>query len=409
MSRTSSLKILFLASSFPRDEHDVASVFLRYMAESLVAHGNQVHVLVPADGKSSTTNNGAIKVHRFQYFPLPWQKLAYGSGIIPNLSRSPWLWLQVPFYAFAMFWALLRLLRQEKFDLLHAHWILPQGLIALLARTFHPIPLVTTAHGADAFALKGRVNAFIKRLVVSKSDAWTANTPATSVALSGNGSMTRARFIPMGVEVRRFANGDRRALRARVAESDFLLLFVGRLVEKKGVDDLLRALTLLPPASKSRARLWIVGDGDRRAELENIVREWAIDKQVRFWGMVPNQELPDFYAAADLFVAPSIEAQSGDSEGQGVVFLEAFAARLCVLATLSGGIDAIVHHQRTGILVKPQRPQELASAIERLMCDAALRTTLAENAYADVKQLYDWQRIAGDFDQLYRELIPSAR
>ena len=214
MSRRDSIKILFLASSYPRHKHDVAAVFLRYFAESLVGQGNQVHVLAPADGKSTTTIDGAITVHRFQYFPRRWQKLAYGSGIVPNLSHSPWLWLQVPFYVLAMLWTLLRLLRQENFDLLHAHWILPQGLIGILAKTIHPIPLVTTAHGADAFAFKGRLNSFIKRLVVSKSDAWTANTAATFSAVGDQISMSPARLIPMGVDIDRFANGDRKALRA---------------------------------------------------------------------------------------------------------------------------------------------------------------------------------------------------
>ena len=226
MSRRDSIKVLFLASSYPRDEHDVAAVFLRYFAQSLVAQGDQVHVLAPADGKSAT----AITVHRFQYFPRRWQKLAYGSGIMPNLSHSPWLWLQVPFYLVAMLWTLLRLLRREKFDLLHAHWILPQGLIGILAKTIHPIPLVTTAHGADAFAFKGRLNSFIKRLVVSRSDAWTANTVATSSAVGDPMSTAPTRVIPMGVDIGRFANGDRNALRPLLAENEFLLLFVGRLV-----------------------------------------------------------------------------------------------------------------------------------------------------------------------------------
>jgi glycosyltransferase involved in cell wall biosynthesis len=408
MSRRDSIKILFLTSSYPRHTHDVAAVFLRYFAESLVGQGNQVHVLAPADGKSATAIDGAITVHRFQYFPQRWQKLAYGSGIMPNLSRSPWLWLQVPFYLLAMLWTLLRLLRRERFDVLHAHWILPQGLIGVVAKTIHPIPLVTTAHGADAFALKGRLNSFIKQLVISRSDAWTANTSATSSAVGNKVSTPPARVYPMGVDIERFANGDRTALRALAAENDFLLLFVGRLVEKKGVDDLLRALALLPAVLKQRVRLWIIGDGDRRAALEKTAVDLAVDKQVRFWGMVRNQDLPNFYAAADLFVAPSTVARSGDSEGQGVVFLEAFAARLCVLATRSGGIDAVVHDRHTGILVRPNQPQEIAAAIEQLMCNAALRTTLAANAYDEVKERYDWHHIAGEFDKLYREFIPSA-
>ncbi len=398
-------KVLFLASSYPRHPDDVASVFLRYFAEALAAHGSEVHVLAPADGKSATETDGAIVVHRFQYFPRRWQKLAYGSGILPNLSRSPWLWLQVPFYVLAMLRALLRLLRQEQFDVLHAHWILPQGLIGVLAKTIHPIPLVTTAHGADAFALKGRLNKFIKRLVVAKSDAWTANTPATASAIDDKTSAPAARVIPMGVDLARFANGDRSVLRALVGEGKFLLLFVGRLVEKKGVEDLLRALALLPAALKQQTLLWIVGDGDRKPALEKIAKDLAIDGQTRFWGMVSNHDLPKFYAAADLFVAPSVATQSGDTEGQGVVLLEAFAARACVLATRVGGIDAVVRAGHTGTLVQPNQPEDLAASIEKLMNDSELRATLVENAYAEVKERYDWHRIAGEFDRLYREIL----
>jgi glycosyltransferase involved in cell wall biosynthesis len=401
------MKVLFLTSSYPRDEHDVASVFLRYFAEALAARGNEVHVLAPADGKSATEIDGKIVVHRFQYFPLRWQKLAYGSGIMSNLSRSPWLWVQVPFYALAMTYRLLQLLRQEKFDLLHAHWIVPQGLIGVLAKSIHPIPLVTTAHGADAFALKGWPNKFIKRLVVGKSDAWTANTPATSSAISYKTSARPVRIIPMGVDIARFANGDRAALRALLAEETFLLLFVGRLVEKKGVDDLLRALAILPAALKQRTVLWIVGDGDRKPALEKAARDLAIDGQTRFWGMVPNQELANFYAAADLFVAPSVEAQSGDTEGQGVVFLEAFAARACVLATRVGGIDAVVRDRETGVLVEPDNPQALADAIQRLLDQPELRRRLSDNAFREASERYNWKQIAGEFARLYREVLTS--
>ncbi len=402
-------KVLFLASSYPRNEQDSAAVFLRYLAEALAARGYQVHVLAPADGKSETTLEGQVIVRRFQYFPLRWQKLAYGSGIIPNLKRSPWLWLQVPCYALAMTLALRRLLRQERYDVLHAHWIMPQGPIGVLAKKIYSIPLITTAHGADAFALQGWLSRLIKRMVVAQSDAWTANTPATSRAIDSDTAPRPVRVIPMGVDSARFANGDRAALRTLVAEDNFLLLFVGRLVEKKGADDLLRALALMPAALKRRIVLWIVGEGDQKPALEKAAKNLAIDGQTRFWGMVGNQDLPNFYAAADLFVAPSIEAQSGDTEGQGVVLLEAFAARACVLATHVGGIEAVVRDQCTGILVQPNQPKEIAFVIEKLMNDAPLRKTLVDNAYAEVKERYDWQRIAGEFDKLYREFLPSPR
>ncbi|MGH7887776.1 MAG: glycosyltransferase family 4 protein, partial [Candidatus Binatia bacterium] len=239
----------------------------------------------------------------------------------------------------------------------------------------------------------------------AKSEASTANTPATASAIDDNPLARPVHVIPMGVDIARFANGDRAALRALVAEDNFLLLFVGRLVGKKGVDDLLRAVTILPDALKRRTTLWIVGDGDEKPGLEELAKQLAVAQQTRFWGMVRNQDLPNYYAAADLFIAPSIAAPSGDTEGQGVVLLEAFAARVCVLATRVGGIEAVVRDQVTGVLVQPNQPKEIALAIERLMNDAPLCATLADNAYTEVKQLYDWQRIAGDFDRLYRRFL----
>src|SRR5262245_209988 len=120
------IKVLFLTSSYPRSSEDTASVFLRYLADQLARVGLEIHVLAPADGKGATTIEGQIKVHRFQYFPAHLQALAYGSGIMPNLQRLPWLWLQVPFFVGAMTRAALRTIRNERIQLLHAHWILPQ-------------------------------------------------------------------------------------------------------------------------------------------------------------------------------------------------------------------------------------------------------------------------------------------
>jgi glycosyltransferase involved in cell wall biosynthesis len=403
------IKILFLTSSYPRSEDDTASVFLRYLAEHLADRGLKIHVLAPADTTSGTTVEGKVTVHRFRYFPSRLQELAYGSGIISNLQRSPRLWLQVPSFIFAMTYSLLRLIRREQIDLVHAHWIVPQGVVGLVARFVLRIPLVTTAHGADAFALRGTFSKFLKRLVVTRSDIWTTNTQATSAAIASAQLTPEPRVIPMGVEVNLFARGDPTSLRRKLAEDEFLVLFVGRLVDKKGCHDLLEALTLLPSALRNRTTLWIVGDGDQKSQLEQAAKDFALVQKVRFWGAISNQRLPQFYTAADLFIAPSIEAASGDTEGQGVVILEAFAAGACVLATRTGGIDTVVRDNVTGLLVASNRPRDIALAIERLLNDSDLRTRLVENAFKEVKERYDWKRIAGEFESLYRTLADRPR
>jgi glycosyltransferase involved in cell wall biosynthesis len=395
------LKVLFLTSSYPRHEDDSSSVFLRYLAEALADRNVEVHVLAPSEGHASQAIEGRITVHRFQYFPARLQRLAYGSGIIPNLARSRWLWLQVPFFLCSMTRLLVRVLRKERPSLIHAHWIVPQGLIAVWTKQFHRVPLITTAHGADAFALRGRLKNRLKRLVISGSDAWTANSKATAASASTDARLPTPHIIPMGVDVRLFAGGKREKLRGQLGSEEFIVLFVGRLVEKKGCRDLLRGISLLPEDLRHRTALWIVGDGNQKHELELTAMDLGIDAKVRFWGAINNRLLPDFYAAADLFVAPSIESGSGDTEGLGVVLLEAFAGRACVIATRVGGIGSVVSDEVTGLLVEQQNPKALARAITRLLLDAPLRTRLVEAAYLEVSKHYDWDRIGEAFTALY--------
>ncbi len=396
------LKILMVASSYPRGEDDTASIFLRYLAESVARRGHDVQVLVPAETDGGVRLEGSIRVHRFRYLPAKWQKLAYGSGIMPNLRRAPWLWVEAPFFTAAMTAALLRLVRSERPDLVHAHWLLPQGLVALAAKYILGIPVISTAHGTDAFALRGTAAHILKRLVVTKSDAWTSNTAATAAAVDGNDSRNKPCVIPMGVDLGRFSRGQRAGLRREFGERELVLLFVGRLVESKGCRDLLEAYALLPPAVRSHTHLWIVGDGDQAPALRR--RGAAIDGvRIRFWGAVDHAKLPDFYAAADIVVVPSIAAESGDAEGLGVVILEAFAAGRSVVATRAGGIGEVVEDGVTGALVEPAAPERLAHALETLLSDGALREKLAAAA-ARRAQDYSWDKIAAEFEALYRRI-----
>jgi glycosyltransferase involved in cell wall biosynthesis len=401
------LKICLLTSSYPRSSEDTASVFLRHLADKLADRGVDVHVLAPADGEGATTIEKNVTVRRFQYLPVSLQKLAYGSGILPNLRRQPLLWTQVPFFLASMTWSLLRLIRRERPDLIHAHWILPQGLVAVLSKYLCGISVITTAHGTDAFALQNKLVRRLKRFVVGKSDAWTANSRATSNAIGWPASLPSPRIIPMGVDADFFSRGNPDSLRRELPENDSLVLFVGRLIENKGCRDLLHAVSLLPESIRAKTTLWIVGDGYDRASLQQSANAFRISHKVRFWGSVRNDLLPNFYAAADLFVAPSIQTASGEAEGQNVALLEASAARACVLATRIGGISEFVKDGITGVLVEPGNPRELAAAMEKLLLDAPLRSRLAESASLDVKSRYDWRQIAAQFEQLYRQVVKA--
>jgi glycosyltransferase involved in cell wall biosynthesis len=401
------LTVLFLASSYPRGLDDSASVFLRDLADHLEQKSVKIHVLAPADGKGGTSVEGQVTVHRFRYWPSSRQTLAYGSGILANLKRTPWLWLHVPLFVMAMVVKMCRLLATERIDLIHAHWLLPQGLVGLIGARLFGLPLVVTAHGSDAFALRERFFAGFKRGIIRLSDRWTANTAATAAAAAREMNLPEPRIIPMGVDVAFFSHGDRSALRQAIPDGEFIILFVGRLVENKGCRDLIEALSWLPGNTRSRARLWIVGDGDERTRLKLAARDFGVDARTEFFGSVGHQRLANFYAAADLVVVPSKPGSGGEAEGQNIVVLEAFAGRACVLATRLGGIPSMVCDQETGTLVEPGNPSALSKAIDSLLNDAALRWRLSANAFGEASK-YDWLRVADKFRDLYEETVKSS-
>ncbi|GFO71902.1 teichuronic acid biosynthesis glycosyltransferase TuaC [Bathymodiolus japonicus methanotrophic gill symbiont] len=320
---------------------------------------------------------------------------------MPNVKAHPLLFIQVPFFLLSQFVLCYRLVKKLKPALIHAHWVFPQGSIASLIGRLTNTPVIITAHGGDAFALQGSLLNRIKLWSLRNCFAWTSNTSATANTFLGN--IAQPEIIPMGIDCQRFGFGNALLLRSELAKGTTILLFVGRLVKKKGVEDLLSAYALLSAAQKKQTQLWIIGDGSERKALEELSRELDIDNKLRFWGKLPNEQLPDYYAAADIFIAPSIMDSSGDTEGQGVTLVEAMASGTAIISTYTGGISEVIEHDHTGILVAPQAPLEIKAAIIQLLEDSKLREKMAEQGKHSA-QKYAWSRIGHSFQALYNQV-----
>ncbi|AMK78689.1 MULTISPECIES: glycosyltransferase [Methylomonas] len=396
------IKVLWLTSSYPRNEDDSASVFLRYLAEALANQKVSLHILSPDHPEVlATMQPDGIVCRHFRYFwPRKLQMLAYGSGILPNLRAAPWLLFQVPFFILSMFITAAWIMVVQRPSLIHAHWIFPQGTVAVLLGKLFRVPVLVTAHGGDAFALRGSLLGAIKRWTIKHCAAWTSNTNATADAVGPD--LPKPHIIPMGIDYRKFAAGNAQNLFHPNEPGKFILLYVGRLVEKKGVSDLLQAFAKLPEELRSQVVCWIIGDGAERGRLKILAKELQIADKVIFHGKLPNGSLPDYYAAADLFIAPSITDSRGDTEGQGVILLEAMASGKAVISTFTGGIAEVIEHKKIGYLVEPNNPQQLADSIAELILDERLRQRLAEAGQL-VAQTYDWQLISKKFESLYRQ------
>ena len=341
-----------------------------------------------------------VTVRRFRYFwPSGLQKLAYG-GMLPNLKRNRWLWVQVPFFLLAEFFAARRIVRREDIDVIHAHWLVPQGVVGALLSKVTGRPVVVTAHGADVYGANGGIKNRLKRWALRRTARVTAVSQDLATAIDRlMGEDTPVEVISMGVDTERFRPATRPSELRRNLGDGPIILFVGRLAEKKGVRYLLEAmpdvLTEAPGAS-----LVIVGDGPLRAELEAQGRALSIVDMVRFEGAKRPDELPAYYHAADVFAGPSIVAEGGDTESFGLVFAEAMACGCPVIASDVGGISDLVKDGETGLLVAQKDPGALALAICRVLADEMLRARLRRGGLAHLQTHYTQTAIAGRYAEL---------
>ncbi len=176
-----------------------------------------------------------------------------------------------------------------------------------------------------------------------------------------------------------------------------VLLTVARLVPRKGIDTVLQALPPLLDRSPD-LQYWIVGDGPARASLAHQSQELGLKHAVRFMDSVSDSELPDIYRRATVFVMPSrADYHAGSVEGFGIVYLEASASGLPVVAARSRGAAEAVLENQTGLLVHPDDPQTLAHALLRLLNDPALRQRMGRAGRRWVEREMNWDRAGRQF------------
>ncbi len=404
-------RILVVTSSFPRWPRDSTSPFVLHLAQDIQALGWRVDVLAPhAPGAATRESIDGVSVERFRYFwPASAQTLCYGGGALLNLRQNPWNALKVPglvlFQCLAIAWRLVG----RKYDAVHSHWILPQAFAAVLSAGPLRIPHIVTVHGSDVFSLRGRMLTLFKRIALRYANAVTVNSLATSTAVTEIvPALQELHRIPLGASVSDCPRPVVDDLRHRFRRgSGPLLVFVGRVIEQKGVADLLRAVARLTPRLPTVTAL-VVGDGPDRLNMERLASELTIADRVTFVGAVAPDDVPRYLAAADLFVGPSKRGPDGSSEGQGLTLIEAMLAGTPVVATRVGGIVDAVQHERTGLLVPENAPDEIAAAVERLISDEALARGLRDNALEFARRNLTRDAAARAFSLLFERTISSA-
>lgn len=392
--------LLVLASTYPRWRDDPEPAFVHELSRRLLDRFRVVAVVPDApDADLSGTLDG-VEVVRYRYAPRRLQTLVNNGGIATNLQRSPWKWLLVPGFIWGQYLAARRVLRRREVAVIHAHWLLPQGLIARHLSRLHAVPYGVTSHGGDLFGLRGRGLTVLKRRVARSSAGMTVVSRAMRDEVARLRLQPRAvQILPMGVDLTgRFVPEPRQPRGTRE------LLFVGRLVPKKGLCHLLDAMPAIL-AEYPDVTLTIAGFGPERPALEAQAARLRIKNSITFAGATPQRKLPALYRRASVFVAPFIRDESGNQEGLPVALMEAVGCGCPVVVGDVAGVRDLLGHSAGDVIVRPEDTRALSSAVIAVLREPAKAVTQARELRETAAGKVGWRHIAaayGDWLQCCR-------
>lgn len=377
-------KLLVTASTFPRWEGDTEPRFVLDLSKNMTDEFD-VTVLVPAaPGAKDEEVLEGVHVIRYHYFPIhKWETLCYPGAIVPRIKEKKIRALLVPFLFLSLWWHLLKLL--PEFDMVHAHWLIPQGIM----QSFFRKPYIVTGHGGDVTSLNKGIFRKLKIRCLKKASHVTVVSEHLKSKVQELLPEIEPSVISMGVDTSKF--GKQYYVPDYFGQGDKkVVLFVGRLVEIKGVKYLIKAMEQID------AMLVIVGNGPLKEELQKQASDIA-DKVI-FLGAKPHDELKTIFASADILVAPSITTENGAQEGLGLVMLEAMASGLPVVASNSGGIPQLIQDNVNGLLCEEKSMGQLVKNIKRLLKDSELRQRLVWKGNDTIQQ-YDYENIAYQYKE----------
>lgn len=394
--------VLVVASTFPSGPEDTVPRFVhdQVLALRRARPDWRFTVLAPHDARSATRDlveHADFVERRFHYvWPRRWESLA-GHGIMPAIRRNPLQLLAVPLLLWSERRAVRRVVREDRPDIVYAHWFTPQALTSAGVAEAAGVPLVFTTHASDV-AVWGRFGALGRRIVASVTRRTRRLTAVSRTSLERmrrffsedewRDVLARADIIPMGVDLPE---------PGPVADDPHpgrrVILFMGRLAEKKGVRFLIDAFARVR-AQDPLALLVIAGDGPLRADLEAQAAALGLGEDVVFAGYASGAAKDALYRRADVCVLPSIVTSDGDAEGLPVSLLEALGYGRPTIATDASNAGEVVEPGADALVIPSADADAIAGALTDVLGWTPERRAEVSAAARRTAERFAWPTVA---------------
>lgn len=427
------MHIVILTHNYPRFPGDFSGTFVEALCEELSVQGQRVTVLAPDDpeyqrpNKKSTRqhNSGGVALHRYPYiWPRPLQKLGYMRSMHSDLALRPNSYLLGPLMILSGIVHLLRFIKRERPDVIHAHWLLPNGFIGAIASRLTGVPLVISVPGSDAQVAD--MNPLFRAMAVfamRQASLMTANSQELRDAVAAVPSFLatpnfRQQVLgkfdlilygtnpdvlcpdPTGVAKLRQQLQIPTQTSGSTNEGPVLFLCLGRMVYKKGFDVLIRALAK-PALRKRNVMAVMVGGGDQRVEWEELAGQLGVADRLRWTGNVPVDQIRTYYNLADLLINPAVQKPA---DGLNVCVIDAMSCGTPVVGSNVQGNPLAIVDGETGLLVPESDPAALAAALATLVDDADLRQQMGRASRQRIETELGWPHLARRYIQHFKRL-----
>lgn len=406
------MRVLMVATSYPKFPGDTTAPFIQEIAAGVVAHGHDVRIVLPNHRafKHQSTERG-VELVTFRYAPhASLEVWGYAESLKADVGLKQTALLAAMFALPATYIALRNHIRIFQPDIIHAHWLLPNGLPAMIASQLYGIPLVISMHGSDvAMAERNTVfRTFAKRIFLQSrmNTACSGDLHRRAIALGARSADTHV--LPYGVAVDAFDPDARNRTwihqRFGIDEAAPLIVAVGRFVYKKGFQTLIDALTHIRTCVPG-VRLLLVGYGDLQHEYEHRIASLGVQDLVVMPGQLLRDDVARAIASADIYCVPSVHDESGNVDGLPNSLLEGMAAGRAVVASAIAGIPDVITHGVHGLLVPEGDAEALATAICQLVDAPSYAQELGRQARHRIVDELTWEHTTATLVSYYQEVI----
>jgi len=401
------LIVYSLTTTYPDSQSSTKAKFVHILNKELVKLGISVKVICPHSKGSITTDTmDSVFIKRFRYLPANYE--INQTSIAEEIRYSKFGKLKIFIMTLSFFIVTIFECLKEKPDIIHAHWAFPGGYLASIVSKIIGTKYVVSIHGGEIPLLKKFK--FLQNRVI--------NSLNNSSKVIVNSSYSEDEMIKFGVKKEKIVkinpapnfvkhSSDKVSLqkfRNRFADDNVkIILYYGRLTERKGVEYVLRAI---PEINTKSVHLIIVGGGEQLENLKKITNSLELGNKVTFFGRASDDELGSLHDISDVFVCPSIIDSKGETEALGLVIPEAMESGLPVIASSVGGIVDIIKHEDNGLLVMQKDSKEIAIAIDRILSDKEFANKLVLNSKKMVVE-FQPNKIAERHFQLFQKILSN--